>query len=131
MYFQLKYLAWIAIIFLLYLLNNSIKSQFDNKYIALFMRCYFNDLIGTVAFLLAYHVVLTLLPRPSFRIKLSLFKVELFVLCCGCFWEFIVPLIRPSSVTDLFDFFAYLLGGYIYWRIAGKQFNKQLKQGLR
>ena len=95
----------------------------QNEYLAYFMICHFNDMIGSVAFLLLHHIVLTCI---RINIKLTLLRIELFILCCGLYWEYFTPLYRQSTTTDILDILAYLAGGLIYWAIAGRDYANQV-----
>lgn len=48
----------------------------------------------------------------------KLFHILVFTFFCGIFWEYIVPLYREDTVSDLFDIMAYLLGTLIFWYIC-------------
>ena len=74
------------------------------------MCCYLNDIVGSITFAAYTDIIL-----GSRNWKLdSLWKVELLLLGCGLFWEFITPLFRKNTVTDGWDIVAYLTGGLIY-----------------
>lgn len=45
-------------------------------------------------------------------------KILVFTLVVGVFWEFITPLYMSTSVADLWDIFAYMVGGTIYWIVV-------------
>lgn len=94
----------------------------QNDSVAYFMRCYFNDIFGSTIFLLFLNLV------HSFLIKknvVSFYHVELLMLICGVLWEFLTPLYRSDTTTDIIDIFAYLLGGVIYWYILGRKYFKK------
>lgn len=101
----------------LYLLNKSAMSYYTDDTIRWFMSCYFNDIVGSVAFLAYCNFLLATQKRRLAR----LFHIVLLMFVCGLVWEFIAPLIREDTVTDLFDFGAYILGGCIYWYIDQKR----------
>ncbi|MGF0110704.1 MULTISPECIES: hypothetical protein [unclassified Clostridium] len=94
--------------------NNQIKEQISNEAIKWFMTSYFNDITGGMTFTAYTNLVL------SFRnIKMhKLWQIELLMFSCGVFWEFITPLYRFDTVSDIWDVFAYMLGGILYWVIV-------------
>lgn len=98
---------------LLYLLNQQFKGQISNESIKWFISSYFNDIIGGITFMAYTNLVL------SFRniIMSKLWQIELLMFSCGLFWEFITPLYRVDTVSDIWDIFAYMLGGILYWVI--------------
>lgn len=72
-----------------------------NDVLAMFaMLCYCN----TIAFKLPCRRSLFVDPRG----------VVVFSLVCGCFWECITPLYKPTSVSDPWDLVACLCGGLGY-----------------
>ncbi|MBP3330820.1 MAG: hypothetical protein J6L89_08315 [Clostridia bacterium] len=48
---------------------------------------------------------------------IKLWQIELLLLGCGFFWEYITPLFRKETVSDMWDIAAYMLGGVIYWAV--------------
>lgn len=101
----------IAVVGLLYMINNIfIKTNIDGN-IGIFLKGYFNDLLAPF-FILSYSNFLL-----SFTNK-NLYKfshIVLFCFFCGIVWEFFAPLIKPESVTDILDMICYLIGGILYW----------------
>lgn len=86
-----------------------------------FMKCYFNDILGTAGFLLLISIALTFqIKRP---IQINILHVVLFTLLCGTFWEYITPLYRSETVSDPLDIIAYLIGALIFWYILGGRKN--------
>lgn len=88
----------------------------DSGYVSYFMRCYFNDIFGCSVFLLYVSIVLSFMNK-AFVIRL--YHVELFTLICGILWEYITPLYRSDTTSDIYDIGAYMLGGLIYWYLLG------------
>jgi len=80
------------------------------------MSSYFNDIIGGMTFTAYTNIIL------SFRnITISkLWQIELLMLFCGIFWEFITPFYRVDTISDIWDIFAYMLGGLLYWIVIRK-----------
>lgn len=55
---------------------------------------------------------------------IKLWEIELLMLFCGLFWEYLTPLFRKNTVSDIFDVLAYMVGGLIYWMFARKERNE-------
>ena len=101
---------------LLYVLNNIAKGIYSHEYISWFMNCYFNDIVGSMGFIAYCNILLS-----TQGLKLNkLYIIIIVLLCCGCVWEFLAPLIRSDTYCDLWDFVAYVLGGIIYYYISFK-----------
>lgn len=113
--YRLKFIGYVIILSSICLLNKYHILSFCNKYVAYFMSCYFNDIFGSTILLLLIGIVLSFYKK----IKLKLYQVELFMLFCGIVWEFITPLYRSDTTTDIIDLLAYLLGGILFWYTFG------------
>ena len=85
-------------------------------FVPYFMRCYFNDIFGCSVFLLYIGIILSFM-KKAFVIRL--YHVELFTLICGILWEYITPLYRADTTSDIYDIGAYMFGGLIYWYLLG------------
>ncbi len=107
-----KNIVYITIFLALYITNKYHIIVFDNLYVAYFMRCYFNDIVGSVAMLFVMRVLLLPFNKPA---PLKLYHIEVFMFLCGIFWEFVTPLYRKDTTTDILDIIAYMVGGAIYW----------------
>lgn len=81
------------------------------------MSSYFNDIIGSITFMAYTNLIL------SFRkiILSKLWQIELLMFSCGVFWEFITPIYRADTVSDIFDVLAYMVGGILYWLLVRKE----------
>ncbi len=82
------------------------------------MVCYFNDYIGSISFVAFCNALSKKFCHREFFD--GLFKILLLLLCCGLFWEFITPMYRKGSVTDLGDIVAYMSGGISYYFLRYK-----------
>lgn len=94
------------------LINRKV-SIYTSGVIHWFLTCYFNDIIGTIAFS-AYCDIISDNTNLKYQIN-RFWKMELLLLFCGLFWEYITPLFRTDTVGDVLDIVAYLLGGALYW----------------
>ena len=87
-----------------------------------FLTCYFNDIVGAIAFSSYCDVITFNAKNVKHRID-TLWKMEIVLFISGLFWEYITPIFRKDTVGDAFDILAYCLGGVIFW-IISKKFNK-------
>ena len=103
----------VALVFftaLFYLLNNLVFKKTTTGILRLFFICYFNDLICPLLFVAYVNLLLNPLKKRLSKIW------QIIVLCflCGLVWEFVAPLLKKGSVTDIFDLFCYCIGGILY-----------------
>ena len=89
------------------------------------MQCYFNDILAGVV-ILAYSNLLFIVVRKEEHSFRSLIRILFFVFIAGMFWEFIAPMFRRDSVSDLGDIMAYLIGGITYWAMIRKTIGEQI-----
>lgn len=93
------------------LLNQKMKLNISNETLRWFMTCYFNDIVGGIAFA-AYCNHIFSYYKGMFQ---KLWKIELLMLSSGFFWEYLTPLFRYDTISDPWDIVAYMFGGFIYW----------------
>lgn len=93
-----------------------------NICIEYFLNCYLNDILGTIVFLLCFSEILYAIKKD---ITLRLIHIELIVLFCGVFWEYITPIYRQDTISDMWDIIAYLFGGLCFWCFF---YNKSLRK---
>ncbi|WP_329385511.1 hypothetical protein [Anaerofustis butyriciformans] len=103
----------ILLFLLLYFINQIFKNTIPMNLIGTFLSCYFNDIIGGAVFIAYCNIILSLNKKKV----LSLCKIELFLFICGVFWEYITPIYRVDTVSDIWDIAAYMIGGILYWLI--------------
>ena len=111
-----KNLAIIAVVAVLYMLNQAVKGQISGPLLAAFMSGYFNDIICGAGFMAYCNIFIELWKRPLRKIL----AIEAVLLCAGLVWEYVTPILVKGSVSDLWDIAAYMLGGVIYWCIMFK-----------
>ena len=103
-----------------YLLNNLFLKEHSRGFLWLFFVCYFNDLICPLLFFSYANILLIMIGREIEHLWL----ICLISLCTSCVWEFIAPLMKPSSTTDPLDVLCYTIGGIVYWGILHYFKNK-------
>lgn len=109
----------IGITAIFYTINQSIKAKIPIEPIRWFMSCYFNDTIGGLTFIAYCNIVFSFKNREMVK----LWQIELLLFGAGFFWEYVTPMFRANTVSDIWDIFAYMIGGVSYWLIAGKEQN--------
>lgn len=119
-----KNLIIIFITITLYIVNQNIKTRIPVEVIRWFMSCYFNDTIGGITFIAYCNIVFSFYERKMIK----LWQIELLMFFCGFFWEYLTPLFRKDTVSDIFDIVAYMVGGLIYWIIARREQNGSKKE---
>ena len=102
------------IVLFLYLLNNLYLKGHTEGCIQRFLLCYFNDLICPLFFIAYSNLLLISVNREIKKLK----WIMTFGFCSGLIWEFVAPLIKPSSVTDILDLLFYTVGTFMYWCIV-------------
>lgn len=84
------------------------------------MSCYFNDVVGGVTFMAYCGLVFEQYHRSMTKV----WQIILLMMCCGFFWEYVIPIFRPNTISDLWDILAYVCGGIIYWLIIRDRNNE-------
>lgn len=84
---------------------------------------YFNDITGCIA-LSAYINLISSFGRYKIA---KLREILGIIFLAGLFWEFITPLYRADTVTDILDIFAYFIGGIIYYMLIYFTKEEQMK----
>lgn len=109
----------IGITVALYAVNQIIKTKISIEPIRWFMACYFNDTIGGMTFIAYCNIVVGFYNRKMVK----LWQIELLLFFSGLFWEYVTPIFRENTVSDVWDILAYMMGGFLYWLIARKEQN--------
>lgn len=104
----------IGITIILYIINQIIKTKIPVNAIRWFMSCYFNDTIGGITFIAYCNIIF------GFKNKKinKLWQIELLLFFAGLFWEYVTPIFRINTVSDIWDILAYMIGGVLYWLIV-------------
>ena len=50
-----------------------------------------------------------------------MWQIEALLLLAGLFWEYVTPLFRENTVSDIWDVVAYMMGGFLYWILTRKE----------
>ena len=112
-----KNLIIIGITVALYIINRIVKNSIPIEAIRWFMTCYFNDTIGGMTFMAYCNIVFSFYNRRIIK----LWQIELLMFFCGIFWEYLTPMFRANTVSDIWDVLAYMIGGFLYWIITRKE----------
>lgn len=100
----------IFIVMILYVLNKTCLIHCMIGNIQMFFQCYFNDLLAPI-------LLLNLLVIIFKYIGIELNGYLIFILIgivAGLCWEYIIPIIKLSSVSDINDLVCYFIGSNIY-----------------
>ena len=95
----------------MYLINQVTKYNYSVVIVRRIMVGYFNDFIGSITFLAYCSIILNFY---NDNIKMNIWQAELLTMLCGIFWEYITPMFRKNTVSDVYDIFAYMFGGIVY-----------------
>lgn len=112
-----KNLIIIGVTVALYVVNQTIKTKIPIEGIKWFMSCYFNDTIGGITFVAYCNMVFDFYNRELIK----LWQILLLMLCAGLFWEYVTPMFRKNTISDIWDVLAYMTGGFLYWLITRKE----------
>lgn len=104
-------IIFIVLTLVLYFINNLLFKKITTGALYLFMKGYFNDLICPFFFISYCNLLLLTVNKEMVKLHWLL----LFSLCAGLVWEFVAPLIKENSVTDILDLVCYLVGTFFYW----------------
>ena len=103
----------VTITLVLYAVNQLIKTKISIKFLRWFMSCYFNDFIGSITFIAYCNVILSFCNKEMTKLS----QILLIIFSAGLFWEYVTPLFRKNTVSDIGDIVAYMIGGIVYWLI--------------
>ena len=115
-----KYLLFnvvmVCIVALLYFFNNTFfKHLSPLQPLSYFLNCYFYDLICPFGYLAGLNLI-AFFTLKEFRI-VDFWRIQLWTLVAGLIWEYVAPLLKPTSVTDLLDLLCYQAGAVGYYFI--------------
>lgn len=101
----------ILLTIVLYVVNNLFFKWKTHGWIQIFFISYFNDLICPLLFLSYVNILMMTTGKEIKRLPVLL----LLALVASLVWEFVAPIVKPTSVTDLIDIVCYLVGSVVYW----------------
>ncbi len=108
-------LTILAVGFVLYTLNNLLLKPLTLPPLASWLvRGHLNDALCGLAFM-AYTNCLFDVVRPAARVR-SPWVAAAYMFGCGLFWEFVAPLVKPST-SDWADVASYVIGALLYWLV--------------
>lgn len=104
----------ICVVLVLYSANNWVFKKVTDGWVQYFFQCYFNDCICPL-FFLSYSNILLL---TTGRKWVSLKSILIVCIGCGLIWEFIGPILKEASTTDVWDIVCYVGGGLLYYGLT-------------
>lgn len=75
-----------------------------------FMNWYFNDIVGACGYCSYCDYASVLFTEKS----LTRYSLFLLILISGIVWEYITPMFREDTISDVYDIVAYIIGAGIY-----------------
>ena len=108
----------------IYIINSKFKNSIEIKWIRNLCNSYINDFVGAVFYIAVINHVCYYFLKGIIITRIV--YIELILLLCGIVWEYITPLFREGTVSDIIDIIVYLVAGMVYWFIAVKN-NKTYK----
>ncbi len=90
---------------LLFLLN-----YFYLKRTNIFFKCYFNDVLA-MPLLLSYSSILFYAINKE---KITMNFAVILTIVVSFFWEYVTPIYKKDSISDINDIIAYFFGTFIY-----------------
>lgn len=100
-----------AVIAVLYALNRTVWIPSTTGTLHRLLAWHFHDALAGVLMVVVLETLLTVFHLPPLR---NLGWLSLYLLLCGCFWEFVTPLYLSRSVPDVKDIAACWTGGFLY-----------------
>lgn len=110
----------IGVTLIVYFINRICRPYYGDSVIEYLLKCHFNDFIGSITFLAYTNLVLSI---KFYRLNKFLY-IEILIIIAGLFWEYVTPLFRPDTVSDVLDIVSYMLGASLYYFINRKVIHK-------
>lgn len=93
------------------MLNKTYFIHHTTGNIQMFYQCYFNDLLAPV-FLLSLIVIMF----GMFELEIKHYYLFILIgMIAGLCWEYIIPMIKQSSISDVNDLICYFIGINIFY----------------
>ena len=110
-----------AVIAGLYALNRTVWIPSTTGALHRFLAWHFHDALAGILMVVVLETLLTVFHLPLLR---NLGWLSLYLLSCGCFWEFVTPLYLSRSVSDIKDIAACWGGGFLYFLFLRRFFPR-------
>lgn len=101
----------ILLVIILYFFNNLYLKEYAPETLKVFFVGYFNDLICPLLFFSYVNILLQTVNKELTKPG----TILLIGICVSVVWEFVAPILKPSSVTDPVDIICYITGSMAYW----------------
>ena len=111
--FPLNGVICITVIVMYFANNIYFKRHTGDGLLNYILVCHFNDTIGGLLFVSYTNIFL----NTRNQMLEGWLGIVLLCLSAGFFWEYVTPLFRRNTTSDIIDVACYAIGGSIYWLI--------------
>lgn len=130
-YFMQKYYRFensliFIICILLYLMKMLIFQNVNNSTLHYFFTCYFDDLLAPLLLFSYTNLLISFIDKKIYSFRYLIILILIF----SCICEYLVPFIKPTSVSDPIDMMFYVLGTLIYWIIHQNWMHNKLNNQI-
>lgn len=102
----------IVLFMILYLLNKSVFEKIFTGFIFIFCNSYFSDIIAPIVYLSVIEIIIYFC--CNYKLKNYIYILTIGIIA-GFVWEYIGPIINPSSTKDVNDLICYIIGTNIFF----------------
>ena len=107
----------------IYIINIKLTGKINIPWVCFLCGSYLNDFVGGVFYIAILNTIFYYFMNKNSIT--SLIYIEIVLLICGIVWEYITPLFRKNTVSDIVDIFVYMFSGVTYWLCISKSIKKK------
>lgn len=97
----------------IYFVNRLTNDTYYIPYLSYVLRYHFNDYLAGIVFLAYLNIILGISKYKQIRV-LKWIPVIFTGIIIGTFWEYITPIYKSDSTSDVIDVICYILGAISY-----------------
>lgn len=97
----------------IYFVNRLTNDTYYIPYLSYILRYHFNDYLAGIVFLAYLNIILAISKYKHIKV-LKLSQVIFTGILIGTFWEYITPIYKSDSTSDIIDVICYVLGAISY-----------------
>ena len=97
----------------IYFVNRLTNDTYFIPYLSYILRYHFNDYLAGIVFLAYLNIILAISKYKYIKV-LKLSQVIFTGILIGTFWEYITPIHKNDSTSDIIDVISYVLGAISY-----------------